>query len=215
VAATLDRLAADDAVVTVDTGMCNVWAARLLRATAGRRFLGSYMHGSMANALPQAIGAQVADPDRQVVAMCGDGGFAMLMGDFLTLMQYGLPVKVVIFNNGSLGMVALEMLVAGYRPHQTGLKNPDFAAIARAAGAHGITIEDPDDVESGLREAFAVDGPVLVDALTDPNALSMPPRITGEQVRGFALAMTKLVLAGDAEEVVNMARSNLRNLPRP
>jgi pyruvate dehydrogenase (quinone) len=215
VAATLDELATDDAVFTVDTGMCNVWAARLIRGTANRRILGSFAHGSMANALPQAIGAQLPDRRRQVIAMCGDGGFAMLMGDFLTLTQYDLPVKVVIFNNGSLGLVALEMLVEGYPPYQTDLKNPDFAAIARAAGATGLRIEDPGDVKDGLREALAVDGPVLVDVLTDPNALSMPPKITGEQVKGFALAMTKLVLSGESDELVNMARSNLRNLPRP
>jgi pyruvate dehydrogenase (quinone) len=215
VAATLDELAHDDAVFTVDTGMCTVWAARLIRATARRRILGSFVHGSMANALPQAIGAQLPDRGRQVIAMCGDGGFAMLMGDFLTLLQYDLPVKVVIFDNGSLGMVALEMLVAGYRPYQTALKNPDFAAVARAAGVTGIRIEDPGDVRDGLREALETDGPVLVDVLTDPNALSMPPKITGEQVKGFALAMSRLVLSGDADEVVNMARSNLRNLPRP
>jgi pyruvate dehydrogenase (quinone) len=214
-AATLDELAADDAVFTVDTGMCTVWAARLIHATARRRMLGSFVHGSMANALPQAIGAQLPDRGRQVIAMCGDGGFAMLMGDFLTLLQYDLPVKVVIFDNGSLGMVALEMLVAGYPPYQTGLKNPDFAAIARAAGVTGIRIEDPGDVRDGLHEALEADGPVLVDVLTDPNALSMPPKLTGEQVKGFALAMSKLVLSGDADEVVNMARSNLRNLPRP
>ena len=215
VAATLDELAHDDAVFTVDTGMCTVWAARLIRATGRRRILGSFVHGSMANALPQAIGAQLPDRGRQVIAMCGDGGFAMLMGDFLTLLQYDLPVKVVIFDNGSLGMVALEMLVAGYRPYQTALKNPDFAAVARAAGVTGIRIEDPGDVGDGLREALETDGPVLVDVLTDPNALSMPPKITGEQVKGFALAMSRLVLSGDADEVVNMARSNLRNLPRP
>jgi len=215
VAATLDELADDDAVFTVDTGMCTVWAARLIRATGRRRILGSFVHGSMANALPQAIGAQLPDRGRQVIAMCGDGGFAMLMGDFLTLLQYDLPVKVVIFDNGSLGMVALEMLVAGYRPYQTALKNPDFAAVARAAGVTGIRIEDPGDVGDGLREALETDGPVLVDVLTDPNALSMPPKITGEQVKGFALAMSRLVLSGDADEVVNMARSNLRNLPRP
>jgi pyruvate dehydrogenase (quinone) len=215
VAATLDELADDDAVFTVDTGMCTVWAARLIRATARRRMLGSFVHGSMANALPQAIGAQLPDRGRQVIAMCGDGGFAMLMGDFLTLLQYDLPVKLVIFDNGSLGMVALEMLVAGYRPYQTALRNPDFAAVARAAGVTGIRIEDPGDVRDGLREALETDGPVLVDVLTDPNALSMPPKITGEQVKGFALAMSRLVLSGDADEVVNMARSNLRNLPRP
>jgi pyruvate dehydrogenase (quinone) len=215
VAATIDDLAADDAVFTVDTGMCAVWAARQVHARPGRRFLGSFNHGSMANALPQAIGAQVADRNRQVIALAGDGGFAMLMGDFLTLLQYDLPVKIVLFDNGSLGMVELEMLVAGLQPYQTRLKNPDFAAIARAAGMTGIRIEDPGDVRAGLAEALSTPGPALVDVLTDPNALSMPPKITGEQVKGFALAMSKIVLAGDADAALTMARSNIRNLPRP
>jgi len=215
VAATLDELAADDAVFTVDTGMCNVWAARLIHGTGKRRFIGSFMHGSMANALPQAIGAQLADRDRQVIALCGDGGFAMLMGELLTVLQHDLPVKLIIFDNGSLGMIALEMLVAGYPPHQTALKNPDFAAVARAAGMTGIRIEDPGDVRDGLAQALATPGPVLVDVLTDPNALAMPPKVTGAQVRGFALAMTRTVLSGDAEGALTMAKSNLRNLPRP
>jgi pyruvate dehydrogenase (quinone) len=195
--------------------MCAVWAARQVHARPGRRFLGSFNHGSMANALPQAIGAQVADRHRQVIALAGDGGFAMLMGDFLTLLQYDLPVKIVLFDNGSLGMVELEMLVAGLQPYQTRLKNPDFAAIARAAGMTGIRIEDPGDVRAGLAEALSTPGPALVDVLTDPNALSMPPKITGEQVKGFALAMSKIVLAGDADAALTMARSNIRNLPRP
>jgi pyruvate dehydrogenase (quinone) len=147
--------------------------------------------------------------------MSGDGGFAMLMGDVLTLLQYDLPVKIVLFDNGSLGMVELEMLVSGLQPYQTRLRNPDFAAIARAAGMTGIRVEDPADVRPALREALAAPGPALVDVLTDPNALSMPPKITGEQVRGFALAMSRIVLAGDADAALTMARSNLRNLPRP
>jgi pyruvate dehydrogenase (quinone) len=215
VATTLDELAGDDAVFTVDTGMCTVWAARQLRATRGRRLLGSFNHGSMANALPQAIGAQVADRNRQVVSLSGDGGLAMLMGDFLTLLQYDLPVKIVLFDNGSLGMVELEMLVSGLKPFQTRLRNPDFAAIARAAGVTGIRVEDPADVRPALREALETPGPALVDVLTDPNALSVPPKITGEQVRGFALAMSRIVLAGDTDAALTMARSNLRNLPRP
>jgi pyruvate dehydrogenase (quinone) len=215
VAAALDEVAADDAVFTVDTGMCNVWAARMIRATPRRRMLGSFNHGSMANALPQSIGAQLPDRNRQVVAMCGDGGFAMLMGEFLTLLQYDLPVKVVIFDNSSLAMVELEMLVAGLPPYQTELKNPDFAAVARAAGATGIRVEDPGDVRDGLREALATPGPVLVDTVTDPNALSMPPKITAGQVKGFALAFSKIVLSGDADAALEMARSNIRHLPRP
>jgi pyruvate dehydrogenase (quinone) len=216
VAATINELAADDAVFTVDTGMCNVWAARFIHAmTPGRRFLGSFNHGTMANALPQSIGAQLPDRGRQVVAICGDGGFTMLMGEFLTLLQYDLPVKVVIFDNSSLAMVELEMLVAGLPPYQTDLKNPDFAAVARAAGATGIRIEDPGDVRDGLREALATPGPVLVDTVTDPNALSMPPKVTPGQVKGFALAFSKIVLSGDADAALEMARSNVRNLPRP
>jgi pyruvate dehydrogenase (quinone) len=215
VAATINELATDDAVFTVDTGMCNVWAARFIHGTRGRRFLGSFNHGTMANALPQSIGAQLTDRDRQVVAICGDGGFTMLMGEFLTLLQYDLPVKVVIFDNASLAMVELEMLVAGLQPYQTRMKNPDFAAVARAAGATGIRIEDPNDVREGLREAFATPGPVLVDAVTDPNALSLPPRITVGQVKGFGLAFSKIVLSGDIDAAREMARSNIRNLPLP
>ncbi|UWP87042.1 pyruvate dehydrogenase [Dactylosporangium fulvum] len=215
VATTIDELAADDAVFTVDTGMCNVWAARYLRATARRRFLGSFNHGTMANALPQSVGAQHADRDRQVVAICGDGGFTMLMGEFLTLLQHDLPVKVVVFDNASLAMVELEMLVAGLQPYQTRMRNPDFAAVARAAGATGIRIEDPQDVREGLREAFATPGPVLVDAVTDPNALSMPPKITAEQVKGFGLAFSRIVLSGDFDAALEMTRANIRNIPRP
>jgi pyruvate dehydrogenase (quinone) len=169
----------------------------------------------MANALPQSIGAQQTDRNRQVVAICGDGGFTMLMGEFLTLLQYDLPVKVVIFDNSSLAMVELEMLVAGLQPYQTGLRNPDFAAVARAAGATGIRIEDPADVRDGLREAFATPGPVLVDAVTDPNALSMPPKITPDQVKGFGLAFSKIVLSGDFDAAREMARANIRNIPIP
>jgi pyruvate dehydrogenase (quinone) len=187
----------------------------MIHATGRRRLLGSFNHGSMANALPQAIGAQLPDRSRQVIAMAGDGGFAMLMGDFLTLLQYDLPVKIVLFDNGSLGMVELEMLVSGLQPYQTRLQNPDFAAMARAAGITGIRIEDPGDVDAGLAEALSLPGPALVDVVTDPNALSMPPKITPGQVKGFALAMSRIVLAGDADAALSMARSNLRNLPRP
>jgi pyruvate dehydrogenase (quinone) len=215
VAATVDDLAADDAVFTVDTGMCTVWASRLLRATGRRRFIGSFNHGSMANAMPQAIGAQLAAPDRQVISMSGDGGFAMLMGDLLTLLQHDLPVKIVLFDNGSLGMVELEMLVAGLPPFQTELVNPDFAALARATGMTGIRIEEPTDVRDGLRDALSTRGPALVDIVTDPNALAMPPKITADQVKGFALAMSRIVLAGDTDAALDMVRSNIRNLPRP
>ncbi|MFD9816552.1 pyruvate dehydrogenase [Streptomyces sp. NPDC059080] len=214
VASVLDEEADDDAVFTVDTGMCNVWAARYLTPNGRRRVIGSFTHGSMANALPQAIGVQFIDPGRQVVSMSGDGGFTMLMGDFLTLVQYGLPVKVVLFNNSSLGMVELEMLVAGLPSYGTTNRNPDFAAVARAAGAHGIRVEKPKQLRGALREAFAHQGPALVDVVTDPNALSIPPKVSAEMVSGFALSAGKIVLDGGVGRMLQMARSNLRNIPR-
>ncbi|MFI9051030.1 pyruvate dehydrogenase [Streptomyces sp. NPDC053427] len=214
VASVLDEEAADDAVFTVDTGMCNVWAARYLSPNGRRRVIGSFSHGSMANALPQAIGAQFLDRRRQVVSMSGDGGFSMLMGDFLTLVQYDLPVKVVLFNNSSLGMVELEMMVSGLPSYGTTNRNPDFAAIARAAGAHGVRVEKPKQVRGALREAFRHHGPALVDIVTDPNALSIPPKISAEMVSGFALSAGKIVLAGGVGRMAQLARSNLRNIPR-
>ena len=215
VASVLDEEAADDAVFTVDTGMCNVWAARYLTPNGRRRVIGSFTHGSMANAMPQAIGAQYLDRDRQVVSMSGDGGFSMLMGDFLTLVQQDLPVKIVLFNNSSLGMVELEMLVAGLPAYGTTNQDTDFAAIARAAGAFGQRVEKPKDVRKALRDAFRHQGPALVDIVTDPNALSIPPKIKAEMVTGFALSASKMVLDGGVGRMVQMARSNLRNIPRP
>ncbi|MET8677887.1 pyruvate dehydrogenase [Streptomyces sp. NPDC004647] len=215
VASVLDEEAASDAVFTVDTGMNNVWAARYLTPNGSRRVIGSFTHGSMANALPQAIGAQFLDRKRQVVAVSGDGGFSMLMGDFLTLVQYGLPVKVVLFNNSSLGMVELEMMVSGLPAYGTGNHNPDFAVIAEAAGAYGVRVEKPKQLPGALREAFKRKGPALVDIVTDPNALSIPPKISAEMVTGFALSASKIVLDGGVGRMVQMARSNLRNLPRP
>ncbi|MEV0774272.1 pyruvate dehydrogenase [Streptomyces sp. NPDC050433] len=215
VASVLDEVADDDAVFTVDTGMCNVWAARYLSPNGRRRVIGSFSHGSMANAMPQAIGAQFVDRGRQVVSMSGDGGFAMLMGDFLTLVQYELPVKIVLFNNSSLGMVELEMMVAGLPAYGTTNRNPDFAAVARAAGAFGVRVEKPRQLTGALKDAFKHKGPALVDVVTDPNALSMPPKISAEMVQGFALSAGKIVLDGGVGRMVQMARSNLRNLPRP
>ncbi|MFG3042161.1 MULTISPECIES: pyruvate dehydrogenase [unclassified Streptomyces] len=215
VASVIDELADEDAVFTVDTGMCNVWAARYLTPNGRRRIIGSFTHGSMANALPQAIGAQFVDRNRQVVSLSGDGGFSMLMGDFLTLVQYDLPVKVVVFDNSSLGMVELEMLVSGIPSYGTTNKNPDFAAIARAAGAYGVRVEKPKQLAGALRDAFRHKGPALVDVVTDPNALSIPPRISAEMVTGFALSAGKIVLDGGVGRMLQMARSNLRNVPRP
>ncbi|MET8131309.1 pyruvate dehydrogenase [Streptomyces sp. NPDC005251] len=215
VASVLDELADDDTVFTVDTGMCNVWAARYISPNGSRRVIGSFSHGSMANALPMAIGAQFTDRRRQVVSMSGDGGFSMLMGDFLTLVQYDLPVKVVLFNNSSLGMVELEMLVAGLPSYGTANKNPDFAEVARACGAYGVRVEKPKQLAGALKDAFRHKGPALVDIVTDPNALSIPPKISADMVTGFALSASKIVLDGGVGRMVQLARSNLRNVPRP
>ncbi|MDJ0462671.1 pyruvate dehydrogenase [Streptomyces sp. H27-C3] len=215
VASVLDELADDDAVFTVDTGMCNVWAARYITPNGRRNVIGSFTHGSMANAMPQAIGAQFTDLNRQVISMSGDGGFTMLMGDFLTLVQYDLPVKVIVFNNSSLGMVELEMMVDGLPSFGTTNKNPDFAAVARACGAYGVRVEKPKQLAGALKDAFKHKGPALVDVVTDPNALSIPPKIRKEMVTGFALSAGKVVLDGGVGRMLQMARSNLRNVPRP
>ncbi|KAA9150940.1 pyruvate dehydrogenase [Amycolatopsis acidicola] len=215
VADVLDDLAAEDAVFTVDTGMCNVWAARYITPNGRRRVIGSFLHGSMANALPHAIGAQLAQPGRQVISMSGDGGLGMLMGELLTVRLHQLPVKIVVFNNSSLGMVKLEMLVDGLPDYQTDHAQVDFAAIARGAGLHSIRVTEPGKVRDALAEALAHPGPALVDVVTDPNALSMPPHITTAQMRGFALAASKVVLTGGVGKMIDLARSNLRNIPRP
>src|SRR5690349_19154503 len=213
VAATLDELASSDAVFTVDTGMCAVWGARYVHAARGRRFLGSFNHGSMANALPQAIGAQAAYPDRQVISLSGDGGLAMLMGELLTLRQHDLPVKVVCFNNHTLGMVELEMEVAGFPHYGCELKNPNFATLAEAVGITGVRVEDPADVRAGLERVLACKGPALLDVVTDPHVLAMPPKATLAQAKGFALAMTKMVFAGELDDATGTVTSNWRLLP--
>ncbi|WP_022916509.1 pyruvate dehydrogenase [Ruania albidiflava] len=213
VADVLDEVAAEDAIFTVDTGMCNVWAARYLTPNAHRRVIGSFRHGSMANALPHAIGAQKAYPGRQVVAMSGDGGLAMLLGELLTAAEQQLPLTVVVFNNGSLGMIRLEQMVAGY-PYFGTDHAADFGAIARACGIESWTVTEPEEVRGTLTAALAHAGPALVDVRTDPNALSLPPTITGGQVRGFALAATRTVLDGGVGRMIQLARANLRNLPR-
>jgi pyruvate dehydrogenase (quinone) len=211
VAATLSEFAAPDAIFTADTGMCNVWSARHIKATKDRRIIGSFNHGSMANALPQSIGAQCAYPGRQVVALCGDGGFAMSLGDILTITQYNLPIKLVVFNNSALGMVKLEMETAGMPDFQTDLKNPNFAKLAEAIGIMGVRIENPADVTSGIKKALQHSGPALIDVVTDPNALSIPSHADLSQAVGFALAMGKLVLSGNIEEVVATIEGNIRH----
>jgi pyruvate dehydrogenase (quinone) len=212
VAAALSELAADDAIFTADTGMCNVWSSRYIRSTKDRRLIGSFTHGSMANALPQAIGAQLCYPGRQVIAMAGDGGLAMLLGDLLTLTQYDLPVKIVVFNNGALGMVKLEMEVAGLPAYQTDLKNPNFAKLAEAIGMMGVRLENPAELSSGLKQALQHPGPALIDVVTDPNAVSLPSHIEPGMVVGFGLTMGKLVLSGHIDEVVDTIEANLRHI---
>jgi thiamine pyrophosphate-dependent acetolactate synthase large subunit-like protein len=209
VAKVVSDVASEDAVFACDVGTPTIWAARYLHMNGKRRLLGSFVHGSMANAMPQAIGAQTAFPDRQVVSLSGDGGFAMLMGDLLTLVQHRLPVKIVVFNNGTLGFVELEMKAAGFLPTGVALDNPDFSALARAAGIYGVRVEDPGDLEKAVREAFAHDGPALVDVVTNRQELSMPPRIQLEQMKGFSLWALRTVMSGRGDELIELARSNL------
>lgn len=210
----LDEAASDDAVFTVDTGMCNVWAARYITPNGKRRVIGSFLHGSMANALPHAIGVGAYRPDRPVIAMCGDGGLSMLMGDLITIKNYNLLVKVVVFNNSSLGMVKLEMLVAGLPDFATDSQAVDYAAVGKALGIRSVRVEDPTKLESVFTTEMERPGPCVIDVVTDPNALSMPPKITLGQMQGFATAMSKQVLGGGLGEVMSMARSNLRNIPK-
>ncbi len=208
VARLLSELADDDAIFTADVGSPTVWAARYLKMNGKRRLIGSFNHGSMANAMPQAIGAQAAFPGRQVISMSGDGGFAMLMGDFISLAQLKLPVKVIVFDNSSLGFVAMEMKAAGYLDAGTELKNPDFAAMSNAMGILGIRVEQSEDLEPALRRALAHDGPVLVDVVTATQELVMPPTIKLEQAKGFSLYMLKAVMNGRGDEVIELARTN-------
>ncbi len=204
----ISRFADADAVFTCDVGTPTVWACRYLQMNGKRRLIGSFNHGSMANAMPQALGAQAIDRNRQVVAMCGDGGFTMLMGDFLTLAQQKLPVKIIIFNNSVLGFVAMEMKAGGYLTDGTELKNPNFAAMAEAAGIKGIRVEKASDVDAALQDAFAYQGPVLVDVVTATDELAMPPQIKFEQAKGFSLYMLRAIINGRGDEVVELAKTN-------
>ena len=205
----ISNRAAADAIFTCDVGLPTVWAARYLAMNGRRRLLGSFWHGSMANAMAQAIGAQKAFPGRQVVSLSGDGGFTMLMGDFISLTQLNLPVKVVVFNNGSLGFVELEQKSTGFLDYGTELSNPNFAAMAQAMGIRGIRLTTPAEVENGIADALAHDGPVLVDAVVNRSELAMPPSITIEMARGFSLYMVKAILNGRTDEIVDLAKTNL------
>ncbi|TNB48104.1 ubiquinone-dependent pyruvate dehydrogenase [Martelella lutilitoris] len=206
----LSEHAEDDAIFTADVGTPTVWAARYLKMNGKRRLLGSFNYGSMANAMPQAIGAQASFPGRQVISMSGDGGFSMLMGDLLSLRQLKLPVKLVVFDNGSLGFVAMEMKASGYLDANTDLDNPNFAAMAESIGIKGIRVEDPGALEDGVTEALAHEGPVLLDVKTAKQELSMPPSIHFQQAKGFSLFMMKAVMSGRGDELMELARTNFR-----
>lgn len=209
IAKAVSDLASDDAVFTCDVGLPTVWAARYLAMNGKRRLIGSFWHGSMANAMPQAIGAQAAFPGRQVISLSGDGGFTMLMGDLLTLVQHRLSTKVLVFNNGALGFIELEQKGTGFLDFGTELKNPNFAAMAEAVGIRGIRIEDPTKVEEGIAAALAHDGPVLIDAVVSRTELAVPPSINVEMAKGFSLYMVKAIMSGRADEVIDLAKTNL------
>jgi pyruvate dehydrogenase (quinone) len=209
VAKAISDHASQDAIFTCDVGLPTVWAARYLAMNGKRRLIGSFWHGSMANAMPHAIGAQKAFPGRQVISLSGDGGFTMLMGDFLSLAQLGLPVKVVVFNNSSLGFIEIEQKSTGFLDFGTEFKNPNFATMAEACGVRGIRLEDPADVEEGIAAALAHNGPVLVDAVVSRTVLPIPPAITAEMAKGFTLYMVKAVFNGRGDDLVDLARSNL------
>jgi len=209
-AGAVNRLAADDAVFTTDVGSPVVWAARYLTMNGRRRLLGSFNHGTMACALPHAIGAQTAQRDRQVVALAGDGGLTMLFGDLITLTQNKLPVKLVIFNNSSLNFVELEMKAAGIVNFGTDLVNPNFAAVAEAMGIFGRRVEQPGDLEQALADAFATDGPAVVDVVTARQELSIPPAITAEQAKGFSLYAIRTILAGRSDELLDLVTTNVK-----
>ena len=209
VAKIADEIAADDAIFCCDVGTPTVWAARYLTMNGKRRLLGSFNHGSMANAMPQAIGAQLTFPGRQVVTFSGDGGLSMLMGDLLSLHQHKLPVKIIVFSNSALAFVELEMLAAGILGQGTELVNPDFVALARSAGMFGVRVEDPADLKQAVTEAFQHDGPALIDAVVNRTELSMPPTIKLDQAVGFNLWALKAVLNGRGDQLIDLALSNL------
>jgi pyruvate dehydrogenase (quinone) len=209
VAGVVNRVASDDAVFTVDVGSPVVWAARYLKMNGRRRLVGSFNHGTMACALPHAIGAQTAFPDRQVVALAGDGGLTMLFGELITLIQNRLPVKVVVFNNSSLNFVELEMKAAGIVNYGTDLVNPDFGAVARSMGVYGRRVEQPAELEAAIAEALAYDGPAVVDIVTARQELSIPPAITVEQAKGFSLYAIRTIMAGRADELLDLVTTNV------
>jgi len=206
----VDAYADADAIFTVDVGTPTLWAARYLTMNGKRSLIGSFNHGSMANAMPQALGAKAAHPQRQVVALCGDGGLSMLLGDLLSIRQLNLPIKLVVFNNSSLGFVAMEMQASGYVPHDTDFDSTSFANIAIGAGILGIRVEDSAELPQALKRAFEHPGPVLVDVVTAKQELGIPPKIKLAQAKGFSLFMLKAVMNGKADQVLELAKTNLR-----
>ncbi|PPK98936.1 thiamine pyrophosphate-dependent enzyme [Parapedobacter indicus] len=209
---TINKLVSDEAVFTMDTGMCCVWAARYIDGARGRRFLGSFNHGSMANAMPMAIGAALAQPEKEIIALCGDGGLTMLLGDLVTIKQYNLPIKIIVFNNRSLGMVKLEMEVQGLVDNETNLVNPDFALIGTAMGFKSVTINSHQSLYDDLSEALEHNGPVIIDIKTNPHALAMPPKVEWEQLKGFTLSVGKMMLSGRMDEAMQTLKSNYKHL---
>jgi pyruvate dehydrogenase (quinone) len=211
-AAVLSDLAADDALFFADTGTPVIWAARHIRYGGGRRLFGSFSWASMANASPNAFGAQLAFPGRQTIALCGDGGFTMLaLGDLLTEVQRRAPVVHIVLNNSGLDFVKIEQQEAGFVPFGTDFANPDFAAIAEAAGARGIRVQDPGDVRDAIAAALAhTGGPVVVDVLTDPYALAIPAHVPVETAAGFTLSTARQVFGGRLDDVIETARHNAR-----
>ncbi len=208
VARVLNELATEDAIFTCDVGTPTVWAARYLSMNGKRRLLGSFNHASMANALPQAIGAQLAFPGRQVISLSGDGGLAMLLGELLTLRQLALPVKVVVFKNDSLAFVTLEMVSAGFLDFGTDLTNPDFAALAESAGLLGLSVTSPDQVRPALTQALHHPGPALVEVAVSRQEVVLPPSIDLDLVRKFGLFVVKAVLSGRGDEVIDLAKTS-------
>ncbi len=204
----ISEQAADDAIFTCDVGTPTLWAARYLQMNGKRRLIGSFNHGSMANAMSQAMGAQALNRDRQVVAMCGDGGFSMLMGDLLSLKQLNLPIKIIVFNNRSLGFVAMEMKAGGYLSDDTDLDNPSFAAIAEACGLKGIHVDDPEKLSGALSETLDHPGPVVLEVNTAKHELAMPPQLKAEHAKGFSLYMMKAIMNGRGDEIIELGKTN-------
>ena len=208
----VSELASDDAIFTCDVGTPIIWTARYLKVNGKRRLIGSFNHGSMANAMLQAMGAQAACPGRQVISVSGDGGFTMMMGEFLTLVQAKLPVKVVVLNNGTLGFVQMEQMANGFLDTGCELENPNFASMAEAVGVKGIRVEKPQDLKAALADALCHDGPALVDVVSARRELAMPPKTTADEAYHFGMFMMKAVLDGRAKQLIDLAKVNL--LPR-